>query len=344
MTQEPAVRRADLSADYGELMVTLAANLPQLPHERYFEWLYRRNPAGAAEVWVATNEDHRIVGMAVAFPRQVYVSNCCAKGYLLGDFCIASEYRSLGLAVRLQQACLKALFASGARFVLDFPSDGMLAVYRRLRIGQQTMIRHAKPLRTDEKIANHGIPGPIAAGVAAIANRMLDLRDRGAERKTACSIALEAGPWGEEFGMASREWAPQIGTSVARTAEYLNWRYREHPQRCYEMLVARENGRLCGYLVQHMESGNYTIDDLMTDSDAVGRDLMLESTTTARAGGAGTLSVSWLASHPRAALLRECGFRERESRPVVVLSGPAQATDAGQDAAGCYICHGDWER
>ena len=341
-----SVRQADLEADSRELLDTLQANLPQLPHARYFEWLYRRSPEGRAAVWVATEADSgRMIGIAAAFPRRVYCSGREATGYVLGDFCVVPEYRSLGLALTLQRACLAGLAQGGARFVLDFPSEGMLAVYRRLRIdANETMVRHAKPLGADRKIAERIPIAGFARRLAVVANGGLRLRDAGTVRRTALTIAVEAGPWGEEFTRAARVWSSGLGTCVARTADYLNWRYREHPLRRYEMLAARGGDNLRGYLLQHMDGVDCTIDDLMAENDAVRRDLLVESIAVARGRRVQTLSAPWLSSHPGGELLRKCGFRRRESCPVVLVSWPGVSSEAKSDSRGWYLSHGDWER
>lgn len=340
-----SVRQADLDSDYRELIDTLQTNLPHLPHAQFFDWLYRSNPDGKAVAWVAMeSESGRMIGMAAAFPRRVYCSGIEAKGYVLGDFCVASEYRSLGLALRLQRACIEGLSAEGAGFALDFPSDGMLAVYRRLRVGTvHFMIRHAKPLDAGRKVAERVKSGVLARGLTALANGGLRLRDAGTRRHTNWKIAVESGPWGDEFTQAAREWSPALGNCVARTADYLNWRYREHPTRRYEMLTARGDAGVHGYLVLHIQGENCTIDDLMAEDDAVRRDLLVASIALARARRVPTLSAPWLSSHAGAELLWKYGFRPRESCPVVLLSWPTAASEADPDTRGWYVSHGDWE-
>jgi hypothetical protein len=92
-----------------------------------------------------------------------------------------------------------------------------------------------------------------------------------------------------------------------------------------------------------MEGVDCTIDDLTAEDDAVRHDLLVESIAMARARRVQTLSAPWLSSHRGGELLRKHGFRPRESRPVVLLSWPGIASEAGQDKGGWYLSHGDWE-
>ena len=146
--------------------------------------------------------------------------------------------------------------------------------------------------------------------------------DRGVRRGGDWTIAAESGPWGEEFTLAAREWSPQVGVCVARTAEYLNWRYREHPLQKYEMLTARQGSRFCGYPIHHASGPNYIVADLLAEDDMVRSFLLTEATAVARKHRAQTLSMPWLATHPGTRILEKCGFRPRESSPVVLLSLP----------------------
>ena len=190
-----SVRRANLKSDRGELLDLLQTNLPYLPHAQYFDWLYHDNPEGPALTWVATEAGSpRLIGMAAAFPRRTYYLGSELRGYVLGDFCIVPEYRSLGLAITLQRTCLEGLSEQGARFVLDFPSDGMLAVYRRLRIQpDKTMIRYAKLLRADRKIAEHIALGGVADGLTVVANGILKFRGSRSRRRTPCTSVRQRG-------------------------------------------------------------------------------------------------------------------------------------------------------
>lgn len=340
------VRPAHIDAERAALTAFLSTYLsPDATDERY-EWLYLKNPAGIARVWVACDsESKEIIGVASAFPRLFYRSGKQAFGYVLGDFCIDLKHRSLGPALALQRISLETLLGSEADFVYDFPSATMLAVYRRLHIKpQEQTVRFAKLLcanrRVEAKLQIHGIERSLAA-VANMGLKMLDLPLR---RSGGSAIQVETSPCGEEFTQAALKWSHDVEVCVARTAEYLNWRYKEHPQRRYEMLTARNSKRLCGYLVHHREGENSAIDDLVGDNDSVRRDLVIEAITMARKQQVQTLSAPWLSAHRGRRLLESCGFRPRESSPVVLMTSvQTKHRTANESIPSWYLTNGDRE-
>ena len=341
-----SVRPVDYNSESQELVAVLQSNLPQLPHARLFPWLYLRNPEGRALVWVATDsETHRVIGIAAAFPRRTYYRREEVRSYVLGDFCIDASHRSLGLALTLQRACLEGLSGGDAGFAFDFPSRTMLAVYKRMQIdANAAMIRYAKPLRADHKIAKRVPVRAVARGLSVVVNAGLRLRDNGMKRTGAWMIAAQSGPWGEEFTQAAREWSPRTGACVLRTADYLNWRYREHPTQSYEMLAARQGDKLRGYLILHMNGEDCMIDDLLAEDDAARSVLLAEATALGRKRQVHTLSAPWLSTHPGRQLLEKCGFRPRESSPVVLLALPQPTQrQVGPAKDEWYLTSGDWE-
>jgi hypothetical protein len=329
-----------------QLIDALQANLPHLPHARLFPWLYLRNPEGRALVWQATDpETRRIIGIAAAFPRRIFFRGEELRSYVLGDFCIDAAHRSLGLALALQRACLGDLSGGVPGFAIDFPSRTMLAIYKRLQIEvNASMIRYAKPLRADRKVVDR-VPVPaIARGLAVAANAALRLRDVRVRRDGDWTIEADPGPWGEEFTLAARQWSASAGVCVARTAEYLNWRYREHPLQKYEMLTARRGSSFYGYLIYHSNEEDWTIADLFAKDDASCNVLLAEATAVARKHGAHTLSVAWLATHPGRRILEQNGFRARESSPIVLMALPQQSQRSVEpERDRWFLTSGDWE-
>ena len=131
---------------------------------------------------------------------------------------------------------------------------------------------------------------------------------------------------------------------MARIAEYLTWRYGQYPLQKYEMLTARRDARLLGYLIHHANGEHYIVADCSRKTKRFEVFCLGEAIAVARHHGAQTVSVPWPSAHPGKQLLEECGFRPRESSPVapLALQRPTQrqfgpATDAW------YLTGGDWE-
>lgn len=341
-----SVRRAQIDAEKVALTAFLTAHLsPDASVDRY-EWLYRKNPAGIASVWVAFElVAGKIIGVSAAFPRRIFSHGREMRGYVLGDFSIHPDYRSLGPALALQRSTLEELSMEGAGFVFDFPSNSMLAIYKRLRIEPQELaIRFAKALRADRKIQKVIRTKAAGAVVAVAANAALRLRDASLSRSSEWTIKEETGPCGEEFTLAFRQWAPRMELCTDRSAEYLNWRFLQHPQRRYQLLTARKDGRLCGYLIYHWAGEDATVVDLFTQDEPVSKALLVETIEKTRSCGVQTLSAPFLGSHPGRAILEDCGFQPRESSPVVALGLPWNANGrTGQIADRWYLTHGDRE-
>jgi Acetyltransferase (GNAT) domain len=340
------IRSAEVQGERARLTAFLSTYLSADADDARYEWLYCKNPEGTARVWVACEAaTGMIIGMAAAFPRRIEERGKEVRGYVLGDFCIHPDFRSLGPALALQRRSLEDLSKEGAGYVFDFPSASMLAIYKRLRIApQESAIRFAKPLRADRQIESRISNKAARRTLAVAANVALRLRDAGLSRSVAWTITEETAPCGEEFTFATRRWAPRMGLCAGRSADYLNWRFLQHPQRRYHFLTARKDGRLCGYLIYHWAGEDATVVDLFAEEDRVCKALLVDTIAIMRSKGINTLSAPFLGSNAGREILEDCGFQPRESSPVVLLALPWMANHQGDLGADhLYLTHGDRE-
>src|SRR5262249_32292384 len=129
------------------------------------------------------------------------------------------------------------------------------------------LTRWAKPLRLDKHIRQRiGIP-IVSNAFACVGNLVLRLSDARLTRGEGCKVSLYDGKLDEEFEALSRRARRSHSVCVARTAAYLNWRYRTHFHHSYEILVARRNGDLLGYIVLLVEDGNGHVIDLSSKNE-----------------------------------------------------------------------------
>lgn len=339
-----SIRLLDLDREKSPIVQFLQANLPYFEHERLFDWLYFHNPEGRALAWGAIDSGtQQIVGIAAAFPRRLFSDGEERRGFILGDFCVDAAHRSLGLALQLQRTCLEGVQRL-AEFAIDFPSSAMTAVYRRLRIDfQQTIIRYSKLLRADDKIRQRLGAGFLTGRLSAVMNAGLAIGSIPGRTKR-WAIGIQDSPCGEEFTRAAREWSRNMGICVARSASFLNWRYRTHPFRSYEIVSARDGAALMGWLANYTDGKHCVIADVLGSCNAVQVELIRHMVLRARQRGATTVSAPWISGDSACEVLGACGFRAREMSPVIALRFSGSSAKSGGGAAvKWYLTDGDRE-
>jgi len=335
------VQTVDLERDRDVLIATLRQYLTASSNESRFDWLYRQNPHGAPHVWLARDsESGEVVGASAAFRRRATVNGLEKSGWVLGDFCVADKYRSLGPALQLQRATLAAVAElPESDFCYDFPSLQLTAIYRRLGVQPAAqMVRLAKPLRLDQKLQQRGSLGSLARPAAWIGNSLLRIYDYRIGNGKAWEIAIHEGECEHEFTHLRERMRAVNGVEIERSAEYLNWRYLRHPFFSYQILTARKSGELQGYLVFTRGDGHAQIVEWCTGDDpALLGALVRNLVRRLRKDGTMTLSAFLLESDPRLGVLTKLGFWPRESSPVMV-NWPASSVVPACD---WLLMHGD---
>jgi hypothetical protein len=344
VTMSITVRHANLGPDRDILIETVARYLNPVSDDRRFHWLYLNSGDKPAQAWLAVDtEQNAICGAAGAFPRRFCSGNDEIVGWVLGDFCLDPQYRSLGPALQLQRACLSVLENGQGAFCYDFPSASMVAVYKRLGFsvaGQ--MLRLAKPLRVDRKVKEMIQNRAAQRVVASIGNTLLKIASPHAKADEVLEIAIQQGTCGEEFTMLAENQRGRFSVCLQRSAAYLNWRYIENPLARHEIITARRDGRLVGYVVWTHAGEDASIVDLFGEEDPeMVRHLIAEITALALKRGMMTLSVSMNEAHPWHSLLSELGFRLRDSAPIMIIPSKTFAQKIDPQLTGWYLMQGD---
>jgi hypothetical protein len=221
----------------------------------------------------------------------------------------------------------------------------MMAIYRRMQIpaaGQ--IVRWAKPLRTDRKIAAR-VKSPMVAGMlAAPLNRLLAWKDSASFSDRGWVIAQHQGICGNEFTNLAHTIGSRYGACVERSAQYLNWRYLQHPIFPHEILTARCGEELRGYVVFSQNKQDARIVDLFGFSDtAMWTALVGRAVSVLRDRGLTTVSFPVLSANPWSGLLPKWGFRPREASALVVYA-PRSGAEVEQNLGNnWFLMDGDRE-
>jgi len=339
-----SIRRADLAMDRGIIIEVLARYLTPLSDDRRFQWLYLNGVHGTPQAWLAVDADRDAVcGAAAAFPRRFHLGNEEILSWVLGDFCLDPQYRSLGPALQLQRACLGVMEQNPAAFCYDFPSASMVAVYKRLGLSVTgKMLRLAKPLRVDRKVKER-ITNPAARRVfSSVANAFLKIALPNGTADKTLEMSTQKEPCGDEFTALMHEQRGKFEICLQRSAEYLNWRYVNNPLTSYEIITARRHGKLKGYVVWTKSEEDAAVVDLFGENNpAIVKTLLAE--VVARLTNCGVMTVSlWLTeSHPWLSWCSEMGFRARDSVPMVCIPGTVLGGSIDVRSAKWFLMQGD---
>jgi hypothetical protein len=340
------LRLGELDSDTAPLLRLLQEQLSPSIDRRRFDWLYRQCPHGEAIVWVAEESDSgRLVAAATVFPRKVRFGGRSENGFVLGDFCVSASYRSLGLAIQLQRKCLESIHIGAFAAGFDLPSRSMLAIYRRLgSVPGGQLVRMARVLRAEGKILAKVKSKTAARVLGKAANALLKLQGGSLRIQSGISVEIQQGRCGQEFTDLWNGVGDRLGTCVERSAEYLNWRYLDHPQQKYEILAARRQGRLEGYLTLCQESAVATVVDWFGREPAeVRNDLIRGMIVLLKTRQCESVQAAVLESHRYRADLQSLGFRPRESSSVVFFGAAVQRPKSKGENGNWLLMDGDRE-
>lgn len=336
------IQEADLSKDQNLIIETLRKYLTPQSDLKRFQWLYCNNPYGKARVWFIFDSRNFIaIGLCAAFPRSVWVESNESLGWVLGDFCLNSQYRSLGPALALQRACLKGLEQESNTFFYDFPSNVMMAIYRRMGIKAfGEFVRLAKPLRIDRKVQQFFGKGLFSKVLSHGGNLILKTKNSKAKALEAVTFDFHCSDFNEEFTEFDKDTSRPSRCSLQRSANYLNWRYSVNPFYTFEVLTARVNKVLQGYVIFTRADGEGTIFDIRCISDdKLISALINQVTNFLREEEIITINFPILKSHPWLTLFEGLGFIVREKIPVVMGSYPND--ELLNDMGSWFLLHGD---
>jgi hypothetical protein len=316
------VRDADLAADRQALIGTLQENLPRLRHDVRFGWLYLNNPFGEARAFLLeAGEPPAVVGCASVFPRPMYMGSKRLVVGQVGDFAINPAFRSLGPAILLQKATLQPVRTQQMLFCYDTPPGDLgMAPFKRMGMSPQgRLVRFAKLLRVDRKVEGLAGKGLAAKGLSSFGNAALRIMSRGQSQKAGYDISLFMDRFGPEFSELDASLTEERYTfRTERSAEYLNWRYRNDPLRRYEVVTARTRGRLEGYCIISREDDAALIVDVFGKEGGLGP-LLQWTSEFLREHSASTLHAVSFEGGLQAKVLKNAGFSLREKSHSVVF-------------------------
>ena len=338
------IRDADLDSDREEIIRFLHENLTPDSDEFRFDWLYLANPHGCARVWMAVDGSGRTVGISAAFPRYFSVAGESRRTWVLGDFCIDKQYRSLGPALQLQRMSLETLAAEEYAICYDFPSPAMMSIYARLGVrALSTQVRHMKLLSTAGRVHKFVKQRFIADALSLIGDLVLRFRRRPQSLPEGVEFSMQECKFGEEIDAINFPSQSPHPVKALHSAKYLNWRYVDHPLKQYCAVAARRQSGLVGYGVVEIDGNHSTLADLRAmENENCLPGILAYVELLLREMNVYSISAPVLQGCHLVPHLRQAGFYPRESRPVVAYANSKAKwhTDI-HDANNWMLLYGD---
>jgi len=260
------LRRASLIDDHQEIVDLLVRNVTCPPcagpgvdpnQQELFDWRHVLNPAGEAWVWLLCDQKKPAIATVSVFPRRMLVDGKMTTCGHVGVVAVDASYRSLGPAVQLQRTTFGLVDSGALAFCYDCPPDDQrMTTFHRLGMPPNSEIgRYGFLFRSNEFLEEHLGSGILSELLAAPANWFLGSR-KAARNEPGLHIEEFTERFGDEFTELNRRVPSRGVIRGSRSADLLNWRYRECPAwdtPDAKVLVARRAGEPCGFLAFWIE-------------------------------------------------------------------------------------------
>ena len=289
-----------------------------------YDWIYRSNPQGLARCWVIVDrETGRLVWVTAGWPWPMARGETPRIVGLMGDVATARDWQRQGVVPVLRSN------------LISHPSDE-----NEVLIGWP----NAKTVRWLEKTGNtHRIVGPLPRAVFYLRGRTRLARSAwspfvaGAlgtalDAATAASRALTRGGdrelrieevprFDSSFDAPLRLHAGSPDFWIPHDAEFLNWRYCDHPVREYRALGALRGDVLLAYCVLGLDGRRATLMEFVAPEDPtrVRRALLAAAIEAARSAGCDRIEVFATARWRHWPFLRASNFIDRRSEYYLYL-------------------------
>ena len=220
----------------------------------YIDWQLNKNPAGQAQVAVAKETTTgKILGVVWFMPLRVQFENEIVLGSQSLYALVHPDYRRQGILTGMAPICRERLRRQGVQFSYGFPNPNSYQPYVRqfgwIDIGDAHL--YLRPLNVRRLIAHrfgHGFFQWVLATACPAAKRILfhPKSIRNEADQLSISEVQTVDPLLDDFWQRVRGKYPVM---LVRDTIFLDWRYKQVPDRSYIFMAAKHRGSIVAYVV-----------------------------------------------------------------------------------------------
>ena len=266
------IRRATLEdkPEIFEFIQNAYTNIWQYRIPDRWEWEFLKNPhLGNTDlpVFIAVDRDGKVVGQSCALIEEVKIGT---EIYKLGwgvDAFVLPEHRGQGIGMQLQKANdeARAIFMSLSmaksvrkmKVRLGSTPIDPIPVFRRYQRFTSDVFRNtgAKNIVQDKLFKKCLLIIRLIKIIAAryyfiIKNYLSDILNQNSLQKKVQGLVLtEVEEFPEDIDELWEELNPKFYAIIKRDRVHLNWKYVDQPNMDYLKIIARREGKICGYLI-----------------------------------------------------------------------------------------------
>lgn len=302
--------------------------------KKHWEWKFLDNPAEMNPFILVFEEDGNILGHISLWVADAYVMGEEAKISLRVDTMVDPDARGKGIYRQLNEHMLSEAKKAGISYLYGFPAPK----------AKDLLIKYTTAIEVDNISRYMTILNPINIGIGMLGGVLSPLKPVGRlyqkwRLRRAMDVELpdgwkleeaaEADARFDELSKATRTLKPVM---LKRDAAYLNWRYKQHPDKDYTILALSKREDLKGFIVVKKEKTplkkgevtiGYIVDWLGIEEENIWELLMhgalrhLQDTDMIQ---------SWFFPETIAAnVMEQNGFREKD-RPMPLVIHPLKET------------------
>lgn len=245
-------------SDNQEELLSLVNRNFKKTDSQWFNWSHRQNPFGDNYFWLAREKEAgKLIGSTGLLPRRMSSSSQPLLAGQAEGINVDEEHRGAQAALKLQRALIAHLPETELDFVFGM-TETAAAVFKRCRYQEIGAFHNwVKPIRSEYKFKDKIRTTILRKGVASLVD--LSLRLYSLESRIFLSHRIKVNfdaPIDERFESLFSE-NSNGSITVARTREFLEWRFRHEPDTRFHILTLENpQQELLGYMVYILgESG-----------------------------------------------------------------------------------------
>ncbi len=316
---------------YRNIIVDLwKENLSTGSYER-FDWLYKKNPSGAAITWLAKDDKTgEFVGCNSLYPREVSVQGKRLKMGVAIDFAVDSKLRVFGPALQIAKAITQNSREAGFDFLFAWPSPSSVGVFKRAGytvLGETST--WVKLINIENKIFKYLRIRILAKTINFLFNIFSIITDSFYTVGKPINLHHRITKTCDyRFDLLASQTADKSKLSMVKSSVFWAWRYSKcNFEEYYFFCLEDKIGTLLGFIVYSFKDKSILIWDIIS-LDGFRKFLLSEFVKHSRAENIETVRLTFMGKSSFEEEVKKHGFLKRVvNRPCVIYAEDGSLTD-----------------